>query len=736
MKRAASRMWEGPAGFFGLSDRAPRWQRVELISLVGSVNPSDPISDAVIEGLLASNAKRRPNQDTRGRLRALRATARADGGREAREAFVREALTFVRSYPSVEEFQKVAAKGMQEASADVRALEAWLGVSVRFPNAMDAFHNLAILTHRVRGAPAVRALLQARFNRMPRRLDQLLVYAETCDLAGATAERRSAFDRLATIFGTRKDAWLLASSWLEEEFGIHRLAVSLLRRFAAGTGLGPPIIRERERRLNAIVGDWERSSGSIANKSNVASVRVLGALFDRVAQHREKATDTREKKGSTSALLLTGSLGAGGAERQLVATAVGLNAMSAQKRRLGDGVVLDEVVVIARSLRDRKDGSFFLGDLNRAGLQVQSYREFPDFGGSLDASAVRPALSALGFLPWSTAEAVIKLTDSLRVRKPEVVHIWQDGLVYAAGLAALLAGVPRVVLSGRSAPPPDRRARYPIEYDIIYKSLMRAPGVRLSVNSHYAAKRYASWLNIDPQRISVVPNGVSALPSEGDARARLEFQAFEARTGLATFTLGGVMRLDEVKRPLLWIDAAAAVLAKIPRARIVIVGDGPFRPRMERRAESLGIKDRCLFAGRSTCVGYWLSKMDTLMLLSEFEGLPNVLIEAQLAGVPVVTSAAGGAPETLIPGKTGAVVGVDASAFEVSEAVARLATRPEELKGMGVLARQWAGEAFPIQRMLSKTLDLYGAAGWTEEMAEQAAITPEVLDLAQQHALQ
>ena len=726
MKKARGRTWRFPLGLFNSSDLSRGWRRADLVSVIGPLSPSDPVTDAIIEGLLTGNAKRRPAPDIRSHVRAIRTEARMTG---RHEAFVPEVLKFVKSYPSIEEFQKIAARLMQESSADIRALEAWLGVCVRFPNAMDAFHNLAILTHRHRGAPAVRALLQARFKRMPKRLGQLLVYAETCDLAGATAERRAAFDRLATIFGSRKDAWLLASSWLEEEFGIHRIVVALLRRLAAGTGLGPPIIRERDRRLNAIVGDWERASGSVANKSNVASVRVLGALFDRVLEQRERAGDTRGKVNN-SALLLTGSLGAGGAERQLVTTAVGLHEMAPQQRALEDGVVLDSVDVMARSLRDRKDGSFFLNDLNRAGLEVRSYRELPDFGGSLDTSGVRPALSALGFLPWSTAEAVIKLTDYLKVMKPEVVHIWQDGLVYAAGLAAVLAGVPRIVLSGRSAPPPDRRARYPIEYDIIYKSLVRAPGVKLSVNSHHAAQRYASWLDIDPQRITVIPNGVCALPSEGDAATQSEFRAFEARTGTGGLTLGGVMRLDEVKRPLLWIDTAAAVLGKFPQARLIIVGEGPFRPRMERRAEALGIKDRCLFVGRSTSVGYWLSKMDALMLLSEFEGLPNALIEAQLAGVPVVTSAAGGAPETLIPGKTGLVVGVDASAPEIADAVARLAVRPDELKAMGVMARQWAAEAFPVRRMLSNTLDLYSATGWKKE---KATVGAAVLDLAQQH---
>jgi len=301
--------------------------------------------------------------------------------------------------------------------------------------------------------------------------------------------------------------------------------------------------------------------------------------------------------------------------------------------------------------------------------------------------------------------------------KPEVAHIWQDGLVYAAGLAALLAGVPRIILSGRSAPPPDRRERYLVEYDIIYKSLLRAPGVVLSVNSRYAANRYAAWLGIDPALIAVIPNGVAHAPSVADHASEIAFRMFERRTGHSTITLGAVMRLDEVKRPLLWIDTAASLLGKLPYARFIIVGDGPLRTRAEKRAEALGIIGRCLFVGRSAHVGYWLSKMDILMLLSEHEGLPNALIEAQLAKVPVITSPAGGAPEALIPGTTGFVTSPNPTPDDVAEMIAGLIGQPGRLQKMGTAAEQWATETFPISRMLSNTLDVYMAAGQVESLA-------------------
>lgn len=706
-----------------------RWSRVKMRDLFRLTATTDPLFDVIAKGIAAGNCGRRPTQRVRQSARAIRDLARATGGRSTA---VFELEMFVSGYPGVEEFQKLVARLLQETN-DERAFGAWLGITIRFPASMDAFHSLVAVARRHGGRSLVRTILEARFPRMPRHLDQLLAYAEACDAAGETSKRRAAFDRLARTFEKRNDSWLVATVWLEEEWGIHRSAGTFLRRLAAGTGLGPPIIRERQR-LEAVIGDWEHNDRRPVDKGAMASVKVLGALFERVIEAR-RVNAPAASRDTGSLLLLTGSLGSGGAERQLVTTAVGLSEMGPGQRKLQDGLTLDSVNVMARSLRDRKDGAFFLADLQQAGVPVRSYRELPDFAGDLATSAVRPALSALGFLPWSTAEAVIKLTDQLRSMKPEVVHIWQDGLVYAAGLAALLAGVPRIVLSGRSTPPPDRRENYLVEYDVIYRSLLRAPGVMLSVNSRHAASRYAAWLDLDPERIAVIPNGVARAPCAADPVAETEFRAFDARTGPSALTLGAVMRLDEVKRPLLWIDAAASVLARVPNARCIVVGDGPFRAKAERRAEALGIAGRCLFAGRSTCVGYWLSKMDVLMLLSEHEGLPNALIEAQLAGVPVITSPAGGAPEALTPGITGLVTTPNPTPRDIADMIASLLEQPGRLKQMGASAEKWANDAFPIPRMLSNTLQVYAAAGEADVRCAASPPLPAMIGGASlQHA--
>ncbi|WP_422002533.1 glycosyltransferase [Reyranella sp.] len=682
-----------------------RWRRAGMREVFRADVADDPIRASVERGMAAGRGDARPPPAVREHARSIRRRALASSDRTAT---IRELLDLIRDYPGIEEFQGIVAQLLTE-EGDEHALGACLGVSTRFPASTAAFDRLIKRMRQDRGAGAAREILRARFPRLPAQFDHLLAYAEACEAVGDVDQAMEAFARLSGIFAKRRDSWLLASAWLEEEFGAHRAAVILLRRLAAGAGLGPPLIGE-DKHVHSVTSAISRDEPLPGGDRSTASVKVLAALFERIlAERTETALAPTGRAGPV--VLLTGSLGAGGAERQLVATAIGLNGIGREQRTLADGVTLDRVQVVARALDDREDGAFYLAELEQAGIPVESYREWPDFAGDLATSAVRPALRALGFLPWSTAEAVIKLTDRLRAMKPQMVHIWQDGLVYATGLAALLAGVPRIVLSGRSTPPPDRRERYLVEYDIIYKSLLRAPGVKLSVNSTYAASRYSRWLGIDPREILVVPNGVAPLATEGDAASEDAFRTFTDRTSPSSLTLGGVMRLDEVKRPLLWIEAAAAVAARIPDARFILVGGGPFRKRVEKRAEALGIASRCLFVGRSAFVGYWLPKMDILMLLSEHEGLPNVLIEAQLMGVPVVTTAAGGAPEALVHGRTGIVAPLHPSPADVAGLIADLVAQPDRLREMALEARRWTMGAFALSHMLSKTLEAYKAAG-------------------------
>ena len=410
--------------------------------------------------------------------------------------------------------------------------------------------------------------------------------------------------------------------------------------------------------------------------------------------------------------MVSGSLGSGGAERQLVTTVLSLNRAVGEGQWIGDYEMVGPVGVICRSLSGKQDNDFFLETLTGAGVGVTDYSRLEPFGGHIRLSRVRPFCSAIDFLPPRMKEGVTQLVDYMRYEAPDVVHIWQDGMVFAAGLAALIADVPRIVLSVRTLPPTDRVNRWRLELEPIYRALLGAPGVVMTANSTLAARRYEEWLGMAKGIVPVIHNGVERLAEDAAPGDEAMWTAFAKRTAGADFTVGGVMRLDHNKRPLEWLSAAEHLHRRHPGARFIMVGDGALRQEAQEYATRLGISDRVLFTGRSGSVGYWLARMDALMLLSRFEGMPNVLIEAQLAGTPVITTPAGGSAETVIAGKTGFVL-ASAEKPDIDEAadllMGLIAMDPEERRALGEAARAWAERSFSVETMLERTVDVFMA---------------------------
>jgi glycosyltransferase involved in cell wall biosynthesis len=256
-------------------------------------------------------------------------------------------------------------------------------------------------------------------------------------------------------------------------------------------------------------------------------------------------------------------------------------------------------------------------------------------------------------------------------------------------------------------PPTDRHDRERPEYHPIFRGLLGEPGVTLVSNSRLVAGRYADWLEIDRGAVRVIPNGV-APPDPKPIEKSLALAKSLPNPG-ERFVVGAVNRFAEVKRPLLWIDCAAAILARCPEAYFVMVGAGPLLEAAIAHARTLGLQDRIIFTGATPDVGYWFSQMDVLLLLSRYEGLPNVLIEAQMCGVPVVTTPSGGSAEALLPGTTGTVLNAIEieSPEEVADAVLAWRRDPESREALGKVLMEWASSQFSVDRMLELTVQTY-----------------------------
>jgi glycosyltransferase involved in cell wall biosynthesis len=633
------------------------------------------------------------------RLDAQRARDEAYAGGNPAAAIGR-LLSLVQGCPGDEVLQRITARVLGEIGESDRALSAWRGIVARYPQSQAAFLGLVRAVASRSGPAEAPPLIRARLFRDPTDFDNLLSVARAWDAIGNEGEANDAFFRLATLFPDREEGWSAAVARLEAKGWYREAAELLLKTTQTPTPPGRQVARLRDIE-NIIPHVPAPFLGGAVRPRRRRALAAIGGLLDELVAIRNEVRPP-VNPSPRSLIMITGNLGAGGSERQLLNTVDGLRAQSADPRIPS----LERVKVVVQSCRTRKHHGFFRPQLSRAGVPVVEYEELPLFGGDFACSAVRSIAHTLRYLPSQILESVLRLSDALRQWRPDMVQIWQEPIVFEAALAALLARVPLIIVCLRSVPAIDRPDRYRLEYPLIFKSLWNVHNVVWTSNSRFVAARYAQWLGIDQSRIRIVPNGVERLSTEGDEISVKLYRIFDKQTAPSHATVGVVMRMDANKRPLLWVEAAASILEKVPSARFILVGDGPLRRTAMKWIEQRGLADRFLFVGLSSNVGFWVSKMDVFMLLSRQEGLPNVLIEAQLGGVPVVITPAGGAPEAVIAGVTGVVTERDPTAGDVAATVLKLIDEPDLLRRMGKAGAEWAKSAFSTTQMLRKTICL------------------------------
>jgi glycosyltransferase involved in cell wall biosynthesis len=444
----------------------------------------------------------------------------------------------------------------------------------------------------------------------------------------------------------------------------------------------------------------ERSSHAVARRLRPA-LAMFGrrlepdfAAFVKAARERNAGQPSHAVPGRI--LHANHSLSLGGTERQIVNTLIGL-------RDRG----FDDLTLLCERRHDHGRMDSFGRRLLERQIAIEELPTVPSatpLPGLLDRiEALRPALDRW---PSLVADDMVFFAEALLRSRPFVMHAWQDVTNVRAGLAAVLAGVPRILLSMRNISPVNFANWYPWLRPA-YRALAGHPDVVFVNNSEAGAHDYAGWLDLPVQRINVVHNG---LAPEAFARVgHAAVAAFRERHGIGpgVRVVGSVFRFWPEKNPKLWIRVAAEIARQRPDVRFMLVGYGPLLPLMQRQAQRLGIANQVIFAGEEADPRAALAAMDAFLLVSRGEGLPNVLIEAQAQGVPVVTTAVGGAPEAVDPGRTGLIV-PDSRPAELAKAVLQVLDDAGWAEAARRAAPQFAAARFGLAPMIDETLRLYG----------------------------
>jgi glycosyltransferase involved in cell wall biosynthesis len=155
-------------------------------------------------------------------------------------------------------------------------------------------------------------------------------------------------------------------------------------------------------------------------------------------------------------------------------------------------------------------------------------------------------------------------------------------------------------------------------------------------------------------------------------------------------------------------DVLLRALAELPQASLLLVGDGPERPRLERLVAELGLGDRVERAGWRPDAARLLATVDAVVVPSRAEPFGLVALEAMGAGVPVVASDVDGLAEVVTDGETGLLVPPD-DPRGLAEAIARVLVDRDLGRSLGDRGREAAATRFSRERMTGAFEELYRA---------------------------
>jgi glycosyltransferase involved in cell wall biosynthesis len=273
-----------------------------------------------------------------------------------------------------------------------------------------------------------------------------------------------------------------------------------------------------------------------------------------------------------------------------------------------------------------------------------------------------------------------RLWRHLRKRKPDVLLAFGSStLKYAVGATPF--GVSAKVVYA-SIGEPLYWARTPRQR-LTYKILLRRVDLVLSVSKR-TSSQLSQALGVPRDKLRVTPTGV---PSS-------YLDIAPARNG-DDFRVLFIGSLSREKDPISAIDAFARIpLIHNPRLRML--GAGPLEETLKKRVGELGLEGRVEMLGSVARIEPHLAWAHALILTSQTEGLPAVVLEAASAGVPAVAYDVGGVSEAVVNGVTGKLVN-SGDLEGISNALTFYASHPGEAREAGENARRAVASRFTIE---------------------------------------
>jgi glycosyltransferase involved in cell wall biosynthesis len=295
-----------------------------------------------------------------------------------------------------------------------------------------------------------------------------------------------------------------------------------------------------------------------------------------------------------------------------------------------------------------------------------------------------------------------RIAKAFRARQIDVVHAHQYTPFFYSALAKMQVWPqPKLILTEHGRHYPDlvsspRRA--------INRLLLDRAADAVNACCQYSARELSRLDGFRGNRIQVIENGITLSkygPAEDPQAQKLKLKLDPNKTYISH-----VARHHPVKDQATLIRGFAGVAADFPFVDLLMVGDGELRQQLEELAQSLGVRDRVVFAGIRKDVHEWLKASEIYAITSVTEAASLTLMEAMATGLPCVVSRVGGNGE-LIRHEQEGLHFTRGNAAECAAAFRRLLKDPAWARKLGSAALSRARERYRLEGTVSQYYRLY-----------------------------
>lgn len=313
---------------------------------------------------------------------------------------------------------------------------------------------------------------------------------------------------------------------------------------------------------------------------------------------------------------------------------------------------------------------------------------------SSDIKRIRVPLNTKSAISPKVFLAVFKLRKFIRDENIQVLHAQTRVAQFAAHLVSWLTSIPYVVTWHGFYRPHFFRRVFPCW------------GERTIAISRTVFHHLVDVFRRDENRVRLIFNGIDTSKFNNDYSEE-EKEAIKRKYGLGKGPIIGIIsRLAPEKGHIYLIEGVKELLAKIPDAKLLIVGNGRLEIELKKKVHQFGIDNAVHFFNETLNTKEFLGIMDIFTRPSIEEGFGLGVVEAMLMGLPIVSTDVGGFKSVLNHGRVGILVPPKDS-MALKDAFVRILTDSVLAKKFGETAREYAFENFSADRMAQQVEGVY-----------------------------